>query len=189
MNGINSETPQISTGLNLDDFKLTPMQSLWIEDYLKHFNATQAARYAGYSDPANSGRDNKIALKVYIDAYFAKTHMSPAEIAARFVQMATFDPTQYIRADGSLDLDGIRDDGLGWVISEISSKTVKDIDGNPETIYTVKFHSQFNALQVLGRYIGMDKSMTLNVVNVINKGYADVSPDDWDAPQLEDENE
>lgn len=173
--------PQKTTSEVIDELKL-PNEKMraWLHHFFKHFNKTQAARDAGYKDPYNSGRDCYIALRPFIEQEFSRQYMSAAEIAVRFAEMATFDATQYIDDLGYVDIKKIGDDGLGWMISEISSKDIKDPNGDYITVYTVKFHSQAEALKTLGRYVGLEKSLTIGNVVVVQKGYQEVNPDDWD---------
>lgn len=170
-------SPQNAT--KLDHSSIGEQRRIWLANYLETFNKTGAARAAGYKDPENSGRDAYLALKPYIEEALQDQMVTPAEVAYRLAAAATFDPVSYIDEDGILDVKKISADGLGWMISEMSSKTVRDIDGNPETIHVVKFHSQLKSLEVLGRYLGLEKGSITNVI-VVNKGYEVISPDDWD---------
>lgn len=152
----------------------------WLHYFFKHFNKTRAAREAGYKNPENSGRDCYIVLKPFIEQEFRKQHISAGEVAVKFAQMATFDPTEYISPDGFLNFELLKKSGLGWMIEEISSRQVKDEDGKYHPVYTMKFHSQAKALEILGRYLGMEKQINIGNVIVSPKAFVEVSPNDWD---------
>ncbi len=180
--------PQKTTKERIDELELkSDKMKVWLHYYFQHFNKTRAARQAQYSDPANSGRDNYIALKPFIEQEFKRMYMSAAEIATRFAEMAIFDPTEYIDDLGYVNLKKIGEDGLGWMVSEISSKDIRDPNGDSTTVYTVKFHSQARALEILGRYTGIEKGIVFNNI-VIQKGFEKVSPDDWETAENITEN-
>jgi hypothetical protein len=183
MEELSPVTPQKTTKEVIDELKL-PNEKMraWLHHYFgdARFNKTAAARKAGYKDPYNSGRDCYLATKEFIEQEFNRQYMSAAEIAVRFAEMATFDPTEFIGKGGHVDVDKIREHGLGWMIQEMSSRSVRDEDGNWATLYTVKFHSQAKALEILGRYVGLEKSLVIGNVVVMQKGYQEVNPDDWD---------
>jgi hypothetical protein len=64
---------------------LTDKQRVFVEQYLMCWNATEAARRAGYSDANQSAYDNKLnlAVKAAIDARLKEHHMSADEVLAR----------------------------------------------------------------------------------------------------------
>jgi len=85
--------------------KHTEKQQIWFWAYLKCFNATEAAREAGYDDPQQSGWENKNALKPFIDQYIESSAMSAKESLELIRQHATlniFDAKKDIEEHGHL---------------------------------------------------------------------------------------
>lgn len=81
-----------------DGWRLTPKQELWVSYYLgdARFNATVAARMAGYGTPDQGGYHKQIGVKNLANEYvrarvqrgFAAIAMSCEEILARYSMMA-----------------------------------------------------------------------------------------------------
>lgn len=69
---------------------LSHKQQVWIENYLITWNATEAARRAGYAHPNVEGPKNlvKPSLKARIDARLAELQMSADEALVRLADMA-----------------------------------------------------------------------------------------------------
>tara|TARA_R110000822_G_scaffold307675_1_gene434947 strand:+ start:162 stop:731 length:570 start_codon:yes stop_codon:yes gene_type:complete len=173
--------PRLTTGGRLPNDK----QTIWLRAYLRTLNATEAARVAGYSDTLSSGKEVKAVMRPFVDYELAQMALSSDEITNRIAQIALFDSTLYIdEATGYADFAKLKSSGMGWMIAELETKQVRDSSGNTATIYKVKFHNQFKALELLGRYHKLDGGINVNL-NVVNKGFSNVSPDDWDAPKLE----
>lgn len=87
----------------VNEFGLTAKQLAWAEAYLKHLNATQAARDAGYqgSDSVMSvvGYDNlrKPKIRAYLRDRFEKAIMTPDEILFRLGAMARGEIPTFMR--------------------------------------------------------------------------------------------
>ena len=70
--------------------KLTAKQQIWIDEYLKTWNATEAARRANYSIPRQQGSENlsKPALKAEIQRRLEESAMSADEALYRLGEIA-----------------------------------------------------------------------------------------------------
>ena len=81
--------------------KLTRKQQVFIDEYLKCFNASEAARRAGYSEKTaySIGQENlnKPELKAIIDARLAEIHMSADEALQIMEQQARADIGTFFR--------------------------------------------------------------------------------------------
>jgi hypothetical protein len=95
---------------------LTDRQRVWIAEYLKCWNATEAARRAGYKDPSQAGYENKIKQEIreIINERLANKAMSADEVLARLSEQATADMGDFLSASGRgirLDLKRARELG------------------------------------------------------------------------------
>lgn len=85
--------------------RFTDKQELWYRAYIgpARFNATEAARVAGYKDPEQAGFENKKnqALRARIDEELDALSASSSEVLAHIAEIATaeWDRFQVIRYD------------------------------------------------------------------------------------------
>lgn len=143
---------------------LTTKQEAFILAYLANgYNATEAARAAGYSGNYNTlsaiGAENlgKPNIQAAISEHMAKVAMPANEVLARLAAIARFDLSPFIRyvpvldkegqviqglTEPTIDLKALTDAGYGWAI-----KTVKPT--NAGTV--VEFHDSFAALLQIGK--------------------------------------
>lgn len=121
---------RIDTAVNGVVSNLTAKQREFLIYYLLDGNATKAAEMANYAHPNSAGprllTEDKI--KVAVETYFHTQEMSAKRAVALLSEKAGFDPSPYLRfvkdnsgriTDAWLDLEAIRDDGLGHVIKGI----------------------------------------------------------------------
>lgn len=86
--------------------RLTGQQRLWLEHYLQHWNATRAAREAGYSKPEVAGSKLKHNPRIQeaITEEIASLTMSREEALLRLSQQARNEAMEYLTAEGAIDL-------------------------------------------------------------------------------------
>jgi len=154
----------------LDLSQLSDLQKSWFEAYttISRFNATDAARRAGYATPEVDGFRCKQALAEVIDAWWEANSMPKTEVAARMAQVARGVPAQYWvetnvavvgRGDEppevvrgyALDVDALTADGLGYLI-----KSVK----NTANGQNFELHDSQVALDKMARFHGMYQDRT-----------------------------
>jgi phage terminase small subunit len=154
-NPIPSETP-------LKD-NLTDKQRAFVNAYIINgFNATQAAKSAGYSDDTAAviGSENlrKPYIKAQIEALFAEHSMSAKEVIARLTDHARGDLGDFLDEEtGAVNWSKAK--GKTALIKRIKRKTetTRDKDG-VETITLdeeLELHSPQFALQLLGKHQGI----------------------------------
>lgn len=82
--------PKTPATPRLTEPRLTDKQKLFVSYYVQHWNATKAARQAGYSDPECSGFENrqKPAIEEAIRARIAQVAMSADEVLMRLADQA-----------------------------------------------------------------------------------------------------
>jgi phage terminase small subunit len=87
--------------------KLTLRQRKFVEEFLHCWNASEAARRAGYKSKANVIGSELLAIpsiRAEIDARIAERAMSADEVLDRLAQHARGDFSPFLREDGSIDL-------------------------------------------------------------------------------------
>lgn len=150
--------------------KLTAKQRLFIDHYLQTWNATEAARLAGYKGNevtlGSVGWENlqKPQIKAEIEKRLDQYAMSANEVLERLSRMARgFDMTKYvsfedkyaINKDGeeylvgqvmNLDLDALQRDGYSHLVKKIK-QTSSGIE--------VEWHDQMAALVHIGKHHGL----------------------------------
>lgn len=126
----------------------TTKQKAWLEHYFKcGFNATEAARLAGYKWPNSRGPENIIALKAAIDARLDKMAMPANEVLARLGNHAriTFDDFVHV-----IELD---DQGRSTIIVSLAKAKergvldcIKKLTYHKDGGYTLELHDSQAAL-------------------------------------------
>lgn len=131
-------------------------QRIFIDEYLKCWNATEAARRAGYSEKTaySIGQENlkKPEIKTAIDARIAASRMSADEALQRTADIARGDIGELVDDNGLLDLRTAREKGLTKLMRKIKQKTITHIgkgetDGDTE-ITEIEFE-MYNAQEAL----------------------------------------
>jgi phage terminase small subunit len=108
-----------------DKRTLSPKQKLFIDEYLKCFNATEAARRAGYS-----GGDNVLSQRGYelvrnseiaeiISKRLQASAMSADEVLMRLGELARSEYEDYLMSDGNVDLPSLLAAGKGHLIKSV----------------------------------------------------------------------
>ncbi len=110
---------------------LTPKQQIFITEYLRTWNATEAARRAGYANPNVEGPKNTVkpSIAAAIAAELDRRKMGADEALARTADIARFNITEWIDDDGNLDIAALRAAGKGHVIKKVKTTrrtTVRD---------------------------------------------------------------
>jgi len=83
-------------------------ERVWIAEYLKCFNATEAARLAGYKWPNKVGPALKLKHAELIDATLKARAMTPEQVVDRLSEQALAGYAEYINDDGEVDLAAMR---------------------------------------------------------------------------------
>lgn len=147
--------------------KLTAQQVAFVDAYMVHFNATRAAREAGFKSPAKYG--HQLLQKPYIkeevgkrakDIYDGKEalrHRIVEELCAiafsNLGDVGTFGPH-------GIDLKQHKD------IPEDTKRAIAEYtvtERNDSINAKVRFHNKIQALEALGRYIELFKESQVSV--------------------------
>lgn len=157
---------------------MTKKQKRFVEEYLIDLNATQAAIRAGYSP--DSARDigcenlTKPNIKAAIDKAEAKrsrrTGINQDRVLREIAKLAFVNPVDVIDMDtATIHGEANRDDTA--CIASVKVKTIPTEDGEI-TEREVKTYNKLNALELLGKHLGMftDKLKMEGTVPVVIMG-------------------
>ena len=127
---------------------LTHKQQLFVEHYLTCWNATDAAKRAGYSSKTaySIGSENltKPEIKAEIDRRLSEAAMSADEVLARLADHARSSLADFMTDEGALDLAKAREAGKLHLLKKIRW----DKDGE----LAIELHDPQTALVHIGRY-------------------------------------
>lgn len=169
---------------------LNKAQQVFVSEYLKCFNGTEAYSRAYPKSSKDAARANAARLiatdsiKAEITSRLAEHHMSADEALQRLADMARGDVTEFITPMGAFDIEAMKAAGKGHLIKKIKQKTVTKIgktDNDEDTEIhdtEIELYPADSALRDILKMHGKMKG-DAPVIN-IGKGYMIVSPDDWD---------
>jgi len=131
---------------------LTKKQSVWLEEYLQCWNATEAARRCGYAHPNTQGPRLlvDVSMQELIKARIAEKAMSADEVLLRISDIArgSVEDFMTLENDGKLGFDfkKCKEQGKLHLIDYI----------NPNANgLRVQLHDRMKALELLGKHHGM----------------------------------
>lgn len=129
---------------------LTKKRRIFIEEYLKCWNATEAARRAEYAHPRRQGSRllTFVDIKDVIEQRLAEAAMEANEVLARLSEQARCAYAEYINEKGEVDLIAMKRDDRMYLIA-----------GVKETNYgkQIQFHDGQHALIKIGEYHNLFK--------------------------------
>ena len=130
---------------------LTAKQQVFIAEYLKCWNASEAARRAGYTGDANTVGPRLLAnvgVSEEVDRRKAEIIMSSDEVMARLTEQGRAAYSTYFTPDGSVNLAQLVADGKGHLIKKIKP-TREGLE--------VEFYDAQAALALLAKANGLDR--------------------------------
>lgn len=142
---------------------MTNKQRVFVEEYLRTFNATAAAIAAGYSEKTASviGHENlrKPNIDAEIKSRLSERAMPADEVLARTADIARGDLSEWLTADGDIDIKALRVSGKGHLLKKykVTRRTTTTKSGNEfETITTeIELYPADAAHDKLMRYHGL----------------------------------
>ena len=130
---------------------LTDKQRIWVDEYLKCWNATEAARLAGYENPRHSGYEN--STKPYIQAEISKrlsaSAMSAGEVLERLGNQGRFDPAEL----WVLGEEGVRPN-WGAIRSGKYAGLIKSIKQTRDG-WQIECYDGQRAIELIGKHHGL----------------------------------
>ena len=141
----------------IEQVELTDKQRAFVEEYLKDFNATQAAIRAKYSEESARQIGSENLSKPYIAELIRQrieeTAMSADEVLIRLAEQARGIPAQYISTKGTVKIAQLVRDGKTHLIKKIADTA----QGR-----TYEFYDAQSALQLIGRHHALFTDKTEN---------------------------
>lgn len=135
---------------------LTDKQQAFISEYLKDWNATQAAIRAGYSEKTarQIGTEN-LAKPVIASAIRARVNenaMTANEVLWHLADIARGDIGNVASISGSItDLSSARENGMTKLIRKVRFRTFTNDDGETHEV-EVEMYDRLKALDMLAKY-------------------------------------
>jgi len=102
--------------------RLSPKHRAFVEAYLRCWNASEAARQAGYKGRANTVGPRLLAnvgIQVEIERRLSEIAMSSDEVLARLAEQARGEHGKYITSEGQVDISRLIADGKGYLVKAI----------------------------------------------------------------------
>jgi len=131
---------------------LTVKHQVFISEYLKCWNASEAARRAGYSEHTANEQGSRLLANVSISAEIerrkAEVIMSADEVMARLTEQGRAAYSDYFTTDGTVDLGKLIGDSKGHLIKKIKP-TKEGLE--------VEFYDAQAALALLAKANGLDR--------------------------------
>lgn len=154
---------------------LTNKQKVFINEYLKCFNASEAARRAGYSEKSARFTGNELLknpnISQQIQERLAEVHMSADEALKLLADIGRGDIGDIVDDNGLLDLRIARQKGMTKLLRKIKQKTITrigktDADDDVEiTEIEFEMYSAKDAIDTVLKAGGKlkDTDITINV--------------------------
>ena len=141
---------------------ISQKQRVFIEEYLKCFNATEAAKRAGYSEKTAYSivweNLRKPEIEAAISKRLAETAMSADEVLMRLAEQARGDLGKFLAKDGdaiTIDLEAMKEAGKTHLIKRISQtkrrRTTKEVT-EEEVSTTLELYDAQAAQQLIGKH-------------------------------------
>lgn len=137
---------------------LSEKQRIFVEEYKKDFNATQAAERAGYKNPSVSGNLNlkKKVVKKEIDKarnkQLKRIKLEADEILEEILAIASADITAAYNSDGTLKPIEKWPENVKKSLSGISRS--ESVGSESQSLsMNVKFHPKLKALELLAKHL------------------------------------
>lgn len=127
--------------------RLSYRRRVFVEEYVRCWNASEAARRAGYAHPRQYGH-HLLSLEAVTDEIKKRVEekaMTADEVLLRLAEQARADYTPYLMDDGSVDLARMLADGKGHMVKGVRW----DRAGNR----IIEFHDSQAALVHIGRHL------------------------------------
>lgn len=173
---------------------LTDKEQKFADAWLETFDNASAALAAGYS-PRSKAKNKNLGARVwatkmkkrphvqdYISARLEEHGMGADEVIARIARIASGDIGNFLDGTGCFDIEAVKKSGLTGLIKEMKIRSGPLIDEKPAWVeHELKLYPADDALKQLMKIHGLDRKVVNHSGEVAIKGYATVSPDDWDA--------
>jgi phage terminase small subunit len=139
---------------------LTDKQEKFVIEYLKCFNATQAAKKSGYSEKTAYSQGGRLLKDVEIAArvreYFDNAAMTANEALYHIAEIARGDIDNLVDSMGNPDMEQARAAEKTGLIKKIRQRTItttdKDGHGSETQETEIEMHDRLRALELIGKH-------------------------------------
>ena len=150
---------------------MTPMQRLFVHEYLVDLCAAHAAVRAGYAPKHAKQQGEQLlkhpevaaAVKVAMDARAEAIRLKAEDVVRQLGRIAFFDIRDIFDAAGNVKEPGAWSDEAGAAIASILSRTRTLPDGSEIRSVKVTFGDKTAALNTIARHLGMFASDKVKV--------------------------
>lgn len=140
--------------------RITSKQKIFVEEYLKCWNAAEASRRAGYSERTARINGSRLLtnanIKAYIEERLKEKILSSDEVLVRLSDQARVDMADFVNEDGEFDLAKAKKLGVTHLIQEVK---VNKRSGDK----SIKLYNAQSALQLTGKYHALFTDVTVKV--------------------------
>lgn len=147
-----------------DDWRMSPRQALFVAEYLKDLNATQAAIRAGYSASWANKNAHRLtvtdgirkAITAAREDFFRAQHMNAAEALAINAQLARVNYRDFFDERGNIKPVSEWTEAMGLALAgvEVIIKNAKAGDGVVDEVHKIKLTDRTRALDMIHRING-----------------------------------
>jgi len=156
---------------------------VFVEEYLRSWNATEAAEIAGFAHPRQAGSRllSYVDIRAEIKQRIDEKAMKADEVLRRLSDMARGDLGDFMDIESmsfDISLQKAKELGLTHLIKKVKQRTITTLDKSGEETETntqeIELYSALEALQTMGKYHGLfvdrhditsgGEPITLNVV-------------------------
>ena len=165
---------------------LRKKQQVFVEEYLRCWNAAEAARRAGYSEKTarTIGQQNltKLDISQAIDARIAELKMSANEVLTRLADQGRGSMEDFVDVNkGTIDLAKAQRRKKLHLVKSYS---------NTDKGARIELYDAQGALEKIGKHLKLltDRKELSGPDGgpIVVKGYGNVNPDEWDGDETEE---
>lgn len=130
---------------------MTTKRKVFVEEYLKCWNATEAARRAGYKhpQPQSSRLLSDVMIKELIKERLEEQKMTADEVLKRLKAQATTDASEFVDEEGCVDIAALKK-----AVKERGGPLTKRLIPKGDKFILELLDSQA-ALTLIGKHLGM----------------------------------
>jgi phage terminase small subunit len=149
----------------LEDWKMTPKQALFVAEYLKDLNGKQAAIRAGYSEKTAEQQASRLLSNAKLQGEIERSKAAQIER----IELSADRVLQELAAVAFVDIRGFYDEhgnlkamhqltaAQGKALAGVESmkRNVTAGDGVMDTVYKIKLWDKIRALETLAKHFGL----------------------------------
>ena len=124
---------------------MTDRQRIWLNEYLQCWNATEAARQAGYKWPEKMGPRNLQKFRAEIDWRLREKAMTSDEVLFLLGEQARSNMAEFVTETGAID----------WQAVKTKGHLVKRISHNKGRNSSIELHDAQTALALLAKHLDL----------------------------------